>query len=145
MKTIIKLIVIALVMSSLDAWALQQAGLLKTVTGDVVIQRGESLVAAQQGVQLISSDILITKENGYAGIIFTDGTTITIGPGSEFNINKYQFKPDVEAYDFSMYLKKGSAIYNSGKIGKLSPESVDFSTPRASVGVRGTRFIIEVE
>jgi hypothetical protein len=44
-----------------------------------------------------------------------------------------------------MYLKKGSAVYNSGKIGKLSPESVKLSTPRATVGVRGTRFIIKVE
>lgn len=145
MKRIGKFFIIVFLMFSADAWAQQYAGLLKTVSGDVTIQRGEFFVEAYQGLQLMSDDVLSTKEKGYAGIIFTDGTTITLGPNTEFNINTYQFEPDIEAYAFSMYLKKGTAIYNSGKIGKLSPESVNLSTPRASVGIRGTRFIIEVE
>lgn len=145
MKTTIKLIILSLLIFSTDTWAQQSAGFLKNLSGDVTIQRGESIIAADQGLQLMNNDILLTGAKGSAGIIFTDGTTITIGPDSEFNIKNYQFKPDTETYAFSMYLNKGSAIYSSGKIGKLSPKSVDIATPRASVGVRGTRFIIEVE
>ena len=145
MKTFYKFVLIIFLMLSTDAWSNQHVGLLKNVSGDVTIHRGNTLVKAYSGLQLMSSDILMTKDKSYAGIIFTDGTTITIGPETEFNISNYQFEPDVETYAFSMYLKKGSAIYNSGKIGKLSPESVSLSTPRASVGVRGTRFIIEVD
>lgn len=145
MNPFYKLVILISLMLSTEVWAQQHAGLLKTVSGDVSIHRGDTLVVAHPGVQLMNSDLLVTNSNSYAGITFTDGTTITIGPDTEFNISSYQFKPDVETYAFSMYLKKGSAIYNSGKIGKLSPESVNLSTPRASVGVRGTRFIIEVE
>jgi hypothetical protein len=145
MKTIIKFIIITLLIFSADAWAQQHAGLLKSVSGDVTIQRGDTLIAAHQGGQLVSHDIIISKANAYAGIIFIDGTMITIGPDTQFNINSYQFKPDVKEYAFSMYLKKGSAIYNSGKIGRLSPESVNLSTPSASIGIRGTRFIMEVK
>ncbi|WP_300460832.1 FecR domain-containing protein [Desulfobacula sp.] len=145
MKTIIQFLIVALLMFSADVWAQQHAGLLKSVSGDVTIQRGDTLIKAHQGMQLMSSDIIISKAKGYTGIIFIDGTTIAIGPDTQFNINSYQFEPGVGEYAFSMYLKKGSAIYNSGKIGKLSPESVNFSTPRASVGIRGTRFIIDVE
>ena len=144
MKNIITFIIIAILMFSVNTWAQQHIGLLKNVSGDVKIQRGKSFVVAHPGLQLMNTDIVITRDKGYAGIIFTDGTTVTIGSDTEFNITSYKFKPDVEVYDFSAYLKKGSIIYNSGKIGKLSPDSVDLSTPRASVGIRGTRFIIKV-
>jgi hypothetical protein len=145
MENIMKIMVIAMVMCCADAWADQNVGFLKSVSGDVQIKRGESFVAAHPGVQLMNTDLLVSGGKGYAGIIFTDGTTLTIGPDTEFNINNYIFEPDNNIYDFSMYLKKGSAVYNSGKIGKLSPGSVKLSTPRATVGVRGTRFIIKVE
>ena len=48
-------------------------------------------------------------------------------------------------YAFSLYLDKGPAIYESGKIGKLAPEVVKVETPKATVGVRGTRFLIETD
>lgn len=145
MKNSITFIIIAILMFSSTTWANQHIGLLKNVSGNVKIQRLKSSLEAYPGLQLINTDILITGGKGYAGIIFTDGTTVTIGPDTEFNITEYEFKPDVKAYAFSAYLKKGSIIYNSGKIGKLSPESVNLSTPRASVGIRGTRFIIKVK
>jgi len=145
MKNIIKITIIAMLVFFTNAWAQQQAGLLKTVSGDVKIKSGKTFVEANQGLQIMNTDTVITGDKGYAGIIFTDGTTITIGPDTEFNISDYQFDPEIEVYAFSMYLKKGAAIYNSGKIGKLSPDAVNLSTPRASVGVRGTRFIIKVE
>ncbi|MBT3175478.1 MAG: FecR domain-containing protein [Desulfobacula sp.] len=145
MKNITIFTIVAILVFFTNAWAQQQVGLLKSVSGDVKIKRGESFVEANQGLQIMNTDTLITSYNGYAGIIFDDGTTITIGPETEFIINDYKFEPGIEAYAFSMYLKKGAAIYNSGKIGKLSPESVNLSTPRGSVGIRGTRFIIKVD
>jgi hypothetical protein len=144
MKFFYRFVIIIFLMLATEVQAQQHAGFIKKLSGEVTIHRSDTIVEAHAGIQLISSDKLITNDKSYASIMFTDGTTITVGPGTEFDINSYQFEPDVEAYSFSMYLKKGSAIYNSGKIGKLSPESVDISTPRASVGVRGTRFIIEV-
>ncbi len=145
MENIMKFMVIAIFLFCADAWAYQHVGFLKSVSGNVQIKRGDSFVEAHPGVQLMNTDLLVTRGKGYAGVIFTDGTTLTIGPDTEFNIKNYTFEPDNETYDFSMYLKKGSAVYNSGKIGKLSPESVKLSTPRATVGIRGTRFILKVE
>ena len=42
-------------------------------------------------------------------------------------------------------LLKGTSAYLSGIIGKLSPESVRFETPVASIGIRGTKFAVSVE
>jgi hypothetical protein len=55
------------------------------------------------------------------------------------------FEPKNGKFSFSLYLAKGSAIYESGKIGKMSPQSVKVETPKATVGVRGTRFLIEAD
>lgn len=128
-----------------QASALEHVGMVKKLTGNVKVQRGDVSMAARLGMELMDKDLLITEEKGSAGVIFTDGTTIAIGPGTEFKIKGYRFKPDINAYDFSMYLKQGSALYTSGKIGKLSPEATKISTPRATVGVRGTRFIVNVQ
>lgn len=123
----------------------EHAGMIKKVSGSVDIKRQTTQVKAKTGALLLKEDVLITGSNGYAGMIFTDGTVITVGPETEFRIDAYVFAPQAEAYDFSFYLEKGSAVYHSGKISKLSPESVKVSTPKATVGIRGTRFIIKVD
>jgi hypothetical protein len=122
----------------------EHAGVIKTMFGEVDIRRGQMLVTARPGIPVIDKDVVVTSYNAFAGIMFTDGTVITIGPGTEFRIDTYIFEPQDDAYYFSFYLEKGSAIYNSGKIGKLSPQSVKLATPKATVGIRGTRFIIDV-
>ena len=68
-----------------------------------------------------------------------------ISPGSELLVRDYVFEPRQARYAFSVHLAKGQAIYSSGKIGKLAPGSVKVSSPMATVGVRGTTFIIQAE
>ena len=104
----------------------------------------QSLLLAQ-GDPIFKSDVLITKTGSSAGIIFTDGTTIAIGQNTECNIEDYIFEPKANAYAFDLYLKKGKAIYNSGRIGKLAQDKVSLRTPNAIVGTRGTHFIIQVD
>ncbi len=70
---------------------------------------------------------------------------MTVGASSDLEIRDYAFETKESKYQFSMYLAKGSAIYSSGKIGKLAPESVRIDTPTTTVGVRGTRFIVTAE
>lgn len=115
----------------------------KNVSGNVKIIRGSSDILPVVGTQLMRLDVVITGPDSSGGIVFNDGTQLTVGDSAEIEISRYMFRSEESKYDFALYLKKGTAIYSSGKIGKLSPESVNLNTPRASVGVRGTRFIIK--
>ncbi|MCA1786298.1 MAG: FecR domain-containing protein [Desulfobacteraceae bacterium] len=134
-----------LVFLATTTWAEQMpAGTIKTLTGRVYIHRDDTRLRAEPEMPVWEKDILITKKNASAGIVFTDGTVITIGPESSFEMSAFVFKPEENLYDFSFYMEKGSAIYNSGKIGRLSPQSVKVTTPRTTVGIRGTRFVIDV-
>ncbi len=139
------LVFLAILVPAVTGLAQTNIGIIKTLEGDVAVLRGENTLTAQTGKPLFISDTLVTRENSSAGIIFTDGTTFTIGSNTEFTISAYMYEPAADQFDFSLYLKKGAAIYNSGRIGRLAPEKVNLSTPRAVVGIRGTRFIINVE
>ena len=119
--------------------------LFKNVSGTVKIIRDKSDLVAVTGTQLMKLDIVASGPDSSAGIVFKDGTLLTLGSSTEIQINRYLFQPEEAKYDFSLYLKKGTAIYSSGKLGKISPESVSVNTPRATVGVRGTRFIVKVD
>ncbi|MCF8092329.1 MAG: FecR family protein [Desulfotignum sp.] len=134
-----------LMLFTATAWAFQgPAGIVETLTGKVYIHRNDTLIRVEAKMPVWEKDTLVTKKNAYAGIVFTDGTVITIGPESIFEMSAFVFEPAEDLYDFSFYMEKGSAIYNSGKIGRLSPDSVKMTTPKATVGVRGTRFVINL-
>jgi hypothetical protein len=117
--------------------------LVKGVTGGVSIVGGGTTRDAQAGTQLHVSDRVVTAPGATAAIVFRDGTMLTVGGGADVHVRDYAFEPKAGRYAFSLYMDKGSAIYESGKIGKLAPEAVKVETPKATVGVRGTRFLIE--
>jgi hypothetical protein len=141
-RTLAVFISLACLIGSADAHD-DHVALFKNVTGKVQIERNGALIAAAAGTTLFVSDRLLSGSGASAGIVFKDGTLLTLGGGSDIQVRNYVFEPAQANYAFSVYLAKGSAIYSSGKIGKLSPESVKVETPTSTVGVRGTRFIIE--
>ena len=129
-----------------EPWALtvaESAGLVKTVQGSVRILRNGELLAAAPGSAIMSADRIQVAEKSSISITLRDGTMLTLGPRADLLLRHYQFAPQTGSYGFNAYLIKGSAIYTSGKIGKVSPESVRIDTPTGTVGVRGTRFVIE--
>lgn len=119
--------------------------LFKNVTGEVTVLRAAGNVAATPGMTLQVADRLVSGPGASAGIMFKDGTAVTLGPASELELRDYAFEPKDARYDFDVYLARGKAVYTSGKIGKLAPEAVKVGTPTATVGVRGTRFIVEAQ
>ena len=119
--------------------------IFKNVAGTVKVVRHDANLTAVSGMELLKSDKVVSGPGASSGIVFKDGTSLTVGASSEVVIRDYVFEPRESKYAFSVYLAKGSAIYSSGKIGKLSPDSVSVDTPKATIGVRGTRFIVEAE
>ncbi|MGA9342512.1 MAG: FecR family protein [Rhodanobacteraceae bacterium] len=119
------------------------AALVKNVNGDVKVTRQHDTFEAASGTTLRVSDRVVTAHGASAAIVFRDGTLLTLGSGADILVRDYVFEPKNDKFAFEVYLAKGSAIYESGKIGKLSPQSVKVETPKATVGVRGTRFLIE--
>lgn len=146
MRNMMAVVFIALFSFADVAMALDEhVAIFKNVSGNVKIIREKSDIVPVAGTQLMRSDIVVSGPHSSGGIVFRDGTLLTVGSSTEIEITRYMFQPEEAKYDFSLYMRKGTAIYSSGKLGKLSPESVSVNTPRATVGVRGTRFIIKAD
>ncbi|WP_458700252.1 FecR domain-containing protein [Sulfurospirillum sp. 1307] len=119
--------------------------IVKKANGEVFAKRGEKLENLSVGDKLQNGDILITKASSSIGVLFDDGTALSLGSNSLLSIDKYIFKPAKNEFDFDINMKKGLASFESGKIGKLKPSAVKFRVPEGTIGIRGTKFYVEVK
>jgi len=132
-------------MVSISFLLAQNVAIVKNVSGKVFAKRAKENVKLYAGNQLQKGDILITQNNSSVGIIFHDGTLLSLGQNSILSIDKYLFKPSSNQFAFDINMKKGLATFESGKIGKLAPKSVNFKVPQGTIGIRGTKFYVEVK
>jgi hypothetical protein len=118
---------------------------VKKVNGSVTVVRQGKTIQAINGLEIWEKDTLQTGRNGSIGIVFSDDTFLSMGPGSILTIDEFVFAPRQGKFSIVIRMLKGTAAYLSGLISRLSPEAAYFKTPTASIGIRGTRFLIKVE
>jgi hypothetical protein len=121
-----------------------QIAQVKTVSGQVFIQRGSARQAVKVGDPVFEKDTIDTGADGSIGITFIDNTVMSAGPNSEIALEDYKF--DSNNFKGSMLtdLNKGTLSMVSGDIAKSSPSAMKVKTPDAILGVRGTHFVVEV-
>jgi len=137
-----KVVTVVLVTSN---FLLASAAIVKTTTGTVEVKRDTKAIELKVGSSLENGDIIMTKSKSSVGITFDDGSRISLGEKAIFVIKRFKVKPEKKEFDMDVYLKKGKAVFSSGKIGKLSPKSVKFRIPEGIIGIRGTKFAVEVK
>ena len=89
------------------------------------------------------SDRLRTGADGSVGITLRETTVMSAGPNATLDLNKFAFDPTTHAGAIHASVRRGSVSVISGKIAKASPDTVRFSAPGMTLGVRGTHFIID--
>lgn len=120
-------------------------GQVKTLKGQVTIERAGKALPAAIGTRLEAADIVRTGADGAAGIAMNDSSLLSIGANSEISLDVFQFDATTHEGRFDATLAKGSLGVVSGKIAKQSPEAMKVKTPASVLGVRGTRFAVLVE
>jgi hypothetical protein len=122
----------------------KQIALVKVVDGAAFALRAENRSELGVGSAIFVEDVVET-EAGSVGLTFRDGSRISIGPNSRVQFTEFQFAPAEGRLAFVVDFFRGTLLYVSGVIAKLSPDAVKVKTPVATVAVRGTRFLAEVE
>jgi hypothetical protein len=139
-------IAIAIILLSLSPAQAEVAkvALIKTASGQVTVVRDGARLSAKVGDQLYEKDTLETGVDGGIGITFTDNTALSMGPNSEVAIEEYRF--DSSNFNGAMLteMRKGTLSMVSGDIARSSPGAMKVKTPTAILGVRGTRFAVQV-
>lgn len=83
--------------------------------------------------------------DGSAGVILKDNTQFSMGPDTEIVLGEFLFAPREGKLGLRTRMLKATTTYQSGKIGKLAPDNVELETPWATLGIRGTYFMVQVE
>jgi len=120
-------------------------GLVKTLTGIVNIKRIDKIITLNVGTIINEGDIILTENNSSVGIVFKDGTRLSLGSKSHIRIEKYLFNPKEEKYKFDLNMTKGKALFESGEFGEKAPEAVEFKVPEGIIGIRGTKFYVDIK
>jgi hypothetical protein len=131
------------VMIALPSWAADEAGLIKVAKGTVTIERNGQKMTVTAGMPVLTGDRVTTGEDGSIGITLRDNTILSAGPKSLLVLNSFTFNEATHDGALDASLKRGTLAVVSGKLAKNSPNSVQFHTPAAILGVRGTEFVID--
>ncbi len=115
----------------------------KKVSNNVQVKHNGTLIDIKEGHKFYSKDVVLTN-NGKVLISFNDGSLLNLSENSYLSIENYIFEPIEKKYDFKLNMKKGVGVFESGKIGKLSPESFSIKVPEGIIGIRGTKFLIDL-
>lgn len=118
--------------------------IVKEINGSPIAKRDGQDIHLSVGDKVQNNDILLTNSSSTISIIFNDGSVLTLGESSFLNIEEFSYKPIEEQYEFTLSLDKGKAMFESGKIGEVSPENFEFKIPNGTIGIRGTKFIINL-
>ncbi|MGR9108342.1 MAG: FecR family protein [Gammaproteobacteria bacterium] len=137
--------VLFLVFSVQVAAVEEPIGSIKTYRPEAVISRGGMERPAEIGGKVYSGDTIVTHSEGAVGVMFLDGSVLSLGPETEFVIEDFLFEPDTANVSFLTRILRGTVSFLSGAIGRIAPQSVRFNTPTATLGLRGTKVLIKVD
>ncbi|GAB2179975.1 hypothetical protein DLREEDagrD3_01980 [Denitratisoma sp. agr-D3] len=130
-----------LLLCSAAAWG-AGAGVVTHLSGTLSVKRADGsskLLSVKSEVQ--SGDLLTTEQETYARIKFVDGGEVVLRPGSQLKVEAYAYDEAKPAADSSVLnLVKGGLRAVTGAIGKRNKDNVTFTTPTATIGIRGTHF-----
>ncbi|WP_245647579.1 FecR family protein [Novosphingobium lentum] len=124
--------------------ALAEIGRVKSSVGMASVDRGGRHLPVTPGVQLEPGDVLVTGRDGRMGIAFIDETRMAVGPNSRIALTNFQYDRTRQTGSFLTSVDRGSLGVVSGRIAKSGRDAMKVRTPTSMLGVRGTRFVVEV-
>ena len=138
-------VMLAIVSAALASEAGAAAGRTEFVIGGVTVARNGTERPLARGTELDNGDTVRTN-TGRAQIRFTDGSYVSLQPNTEYSIRNYRYDGAGGAEESGFFgLLKGAMRTVTGAIGRLNRDAYRIATPTATVGIRGTGGVIEVQ
>jgi hypothetical protein len=120
-------------------------GQIKVSNGNVTIERSGQTLRGDAGVRLQAADVLRTGADGSVGVTMSDNSLLSAGPNSVLALDRYEFDSTTNRGRFDASLRRGTLAIISGRLAKESPDAMTVRTPAATLGVRGTEFVVSAD
>ena len=131
-------------LSVTSALANVPAGDIGEIKGSGVLERGSDVITGNTGVGVQTMDTAVTAR-GTMRIDFIDETRVDITEHSRLVIDEFVYDPANDIGSLSIKASLGGVRYASGQIAKRYRQNVKIKTPSATIGVRGTDFVMIVD
>jgi hypothetical protein len=133
---------LAVLLSASPAFA--EIARIKTSSGAAAVERGSQKLKPSPGLQLEKGDRLVTGKDGRISLTFVDNTRFAVGPNSRVSVSEFQYDRTRQKGSMVTQVDRGSLAVVSGKIAKSGQDAMKVRTPNTLLGVRGTKFIVDV-
>ncbi len=119
------------------------AGRVDFAVGNVVANAADgSRRVLAKGAELFSGDTVLTNE-GQTQFRFSDGSIVSLQPGSEYRIVDYKFNGAADGTEKGFFsLLKGGLRTITGLVGRTNRDNYKVSTSVATIGIRGTEYSV---
>jgi hypothetical protein len=126
------------------AWpAYCRVGVTSETDGD---PKGKPPVEAERilrmGIDIQAEELITTRQDDRAHLVFLDGTSLTLGPNAQIKIDKFVYDPDKKIGDIAISALTGTFRVVGGKISKS--RAITVTSPSAVIGLRGGIALVEV-
>ena len=123
-----------------SAWA-DTAGVVEFSRGVGFAQMPEQMPRTLgKGLLVNEGDRLTTSDGATAIVKLSDGTRMTLRPGSEIVVEQYRFKEGASLNSMVMQLLRGGIRAITGLMTKNAPDAARIRTSTITAGIRGTDF-----
>jgi len=136
-------ILLALLLLTTSAYA-NGVGDIGKIKGSGALERGKEVIVAEKGVAVQMQDTAVTARASMR-IDFIDETRVDITAHSRLLIDDFVYDPVNDVGSLSIKATLGTVRYASGQIAKKYKQNVKIRTPSATIGVRGTDFVMVVD
>ena len=122
--------------------ASEEVGIVTAVQGNVDVTNNSGKQHVVVGSIVMIGDLFETADDSGVKIMFDDDSLISLGENTSFEINEFVYSPEKRQSISNITKGKIRAILS--KI-KGSDTNIEFITPNAVAGIKGTTLVIHVE
>lgn len=119
------------------------AGKITEYKGSGVLERGRSIIDGAVDIGVQPMDTAVT-ERGKMRIDFIDDTRVDLTEHTRLIIDEFVYDPGAGEGKLGLRATLGTVRYASGQIAMRNRRNVSIDTPSATIGVRGTDFVMVV-
>jgi hypothetical protein len=143
MRRLIWAVFVLLVWAPGLALADGEVGVITEVSGDAELMRGDQVLAAETGVNLIPGDVVRTGDDATMQIDMDDGSSFALGAKSSLRVQEYRMREDHSIVAAAIDEISGWMRFAVAKLRQA--DYYRFKMPTAVLGVRGTEGVLNVE
>jgi hypothetical protein len=96
---------------------------------------------------IFEKDTIVTDKDSTGQIVFSDNSLVALNKATEFKVDQYKYTAGKDSSEdkYIVTVAKGGFRSITGAIGKSNPDNYKVNTPVATIGVRGTEFIVAID